>query len=118
MQRRGFRGEMDTSCCGWDMITENSEGERSTQGNTQGEHFPQRHWLGKQEGLDFMSSCNQRGLKQGVLKVSGLTRIEPGKHCTIHEEKGDKKPRVGGRQHGNRDLKNAFWTQGRDYLLV
>ena len=34
--------------------------------------LPQSHWLGKREGLNFMSSCNQGGLKAGVLKVSGL----------------------------------------------
>lgn len=31
--------------------------------------LPQSHCLGKQEGLIFMNSCNQWGLKIGVLEV-------------------------------------------------
>jgi len=36
------------------------------------ENVPQNHGLGKQEGLNFVSSCNQGGLKPGVLNVSVL----------------------------------------------
>ena len=36
--------------------------------------FPYSHWLSKREGLNFVSSCNQRGLKFGVLKVKELHR--------------------------------------------
>lgn len=53
-------------------------GERQKREEHTGEHtrrtFPQSHWLGKQEGLIFVSSCNQLGLKHGVLKVSRLGR--------------------------------------------
>ena len=41
-----------------------------------GEHtsrtFPQSHLLGKWEGLNFMSSCNQQNLKLRVLKLSAF----------------------------------------------
>ena len=33
---------------------------------------PHETWLGKGEGPNFLSSCNQRGLRLGVLKVTGL----------------------------------------------
>lgn len=36
------------------------------------ERFPQSHLFGKQEGLNFINSCNQQSFKPGVLKVSGL----------------------------------------------
>lgn len=39
-----------------------------------GEHtrrmFPHSYWLGKQEGLNFVSPCNQRGLKPDLLTLS------------------------------------------------
>lgn len=40
--------------------------------------------LGKQEGLNFVSSCNQQGLKPGVLKVSGLgkDKAQRALHCS------------------------------------
>lgn len=36
----------------------------------------QSHWLGKREGLIFMSFCNQRGSKTGVLRSTVLARID------------------------------------------
>ena len=38
---------------------------------------PQSHWFVKQEELNFVSSCNQWGLKIGVLKVSRLAGVLP-----------------------------------------
>lgn len=32
--------------------------------------FPHSYWLGKFDGLNFISSCNQWGLKPGVIKVT------------------------------------------------
>ena len=32
--------------------------------------FPQNHWLGKGEGLNFMSSWNQHVLKPGLVMVN------------------------------------------------
>ena len=52
-----------------------------------GEDDSPLQWLGKQEGLSFMSSYNQQGLKPGVLKVSGLGWGEPRGHCTALGEK-------------------------------
>ena len=49
--------------------------------------FPQSHWLGKQEGLKFVSYCNQRGLKPEVLKVGriGCNRAQRALHCSWRE---------------------------------
>lgn len=52
--------------------------------------FPQSHWLGKQDGLDFVSSCNHQGLKPRVLKVSRLAGIKLGGHHAGPGKKADK----------------------------
>lgn len=59
-----------------------------------------------------MSSCNQRHIKPGVLKVSGLGWEGT---CVALGEKAGKQPE--GLQIGNRDLKNAWGTQWGDDLL-
>lgn len=69
-------------------------------------------YLGKWKGLNFMSSCNQRHIKPGVLKVSGLGWEGT---CVVLGEKAGKQP--GGLQIGNRDLKNAWGIQWGDDLL-
>lgn len=42
--------------------------------------FPHNHWLGKQKGLNFVSSCNQQGLRKNpaVVLVG----------CTLGEARG------------------------------
>ena len=84
-----------------------------------GEHIrrapPQIPWVGKQEGLNFMSSCNQQGLKSGVLKISGLGWDGArGYYCALPGKKEGKQP--GDRQHGNSDLKNA-WREYRGEII-
>lgn len=39
--------------------------------------FSQRHWMGKQEGLIFMSFYNQWNSKIGVLETSHMAGVEP-----------------------------------------
>lgn len=71
-----FRGEMGLAVAEWRMIWS----QRRVRGRKRGAHsgectrrtFPHGHWLGKREGLEFVSSCNKQGLKPGALKVKGL----------------------------------------------
>ena len=53
------------------MVTEKGRREDHTEKHTR-RIFLKRYWLGKQEGLDFVSSHNQCSLKTKVLKVSVL----------------------------------------------
>ena len=46
--------------------------DRRTHRECMGKRNPHSNGLGKQEGPNVMSSCNQQGLKPGVLKLSGL----------------------------------------------
>ena len=59
-----------------------------------------------------MSSCNQYGLKPGVLKAD-LAQGEPRGHCTALGEKAGKQPKD--IQYGSRDLKSAG-AQSRDVI--
>ena len=66
-----FRGEMDHEYYEGDgAVVTKVKRERSSQGNAQGKH-PQNYWLRKWEGLNFVSSYNQWGLKPVVSKFSG-----------------------------------------------
>ena len=64
---------MDHGHCGEEGATVAEKGERQT--STQ-EHMgkinPHSNWLRKREGLDFVNSCHQWGLKPEVLKASGF----------------------------------------------
>ena len=44
--------------------------DRPTHRGCTGKMNPHSNWLGKQEGLNFMSSCKQWGVKPKVVKVS------------------------------------------------
>ena len=52
------------------------------------EDIPHRNWVVKQEWLNFMSSCNQWGLKPGILKVAecGSGRVQ--RHCDYSKREG------------------------------
>ena len=67
---------------------------------------PHSNWLGKQKGLNFLSPCNQWGLKLGVLKSAGLAKIEPGGHCAaLGKQAGQQRMDI---QHGNGNLKEKI----------
>ena len=66
-----------------------------------GECFPKAIGLEK-DGLNFVSSWNQQGLKPRVL--ADVAEIDPREHC-FPLEKAGKQPR--GRQLGNSDLNST-----------
>lgn len=84
------------------VVGKKGKRERSTQGNTRGEHVPKA--TGLENGLHFVSSYNQGGLKPEVLKGSGLGSKLTGQ-CPAPGEKAGEQPR--GIQHGNRYPQNA-----------
>lgn len=65
---------MDHSCYGGEGVPVVEKGKRQTgtQGSPHGEDEPPKQLAWKVRGTDFMSSCNHRGLKPGILKVSRL----------------------------------------------
>lgn len=65
----------------------------------------------KIRGLSFLS-CNQQGLKPGVLNVSRLGWYEPSRNCTAPGKIGKK---LGGRQPGNSNLKKCLEPTRGDY---
>lgn len=76
---RWFRGEMDHGCCAREgtVVMEkgqrDKERKRSTQGNSQGEHFP--------------IAIGQWGLNSRVLQVPVLAGKDPVGHCTFLERR-------------------------------
>lgn len=46
------------------------------------------NYVGKQEGLDFVSSSKQQGLKPGILYSVGFTGTEPEGHWGCSQRKG------------------------------
>lgn len=56
---------------------EKSERQTSTPGSLLRETNPHSNWSGKQEGPNFMSSCNQEDIKPGVLKDGAWLRENP-----------------------------------------
>lgn len=67
-----FGAEAGHGCCGGEVPRAQREAkERSTQRNAQ-ETLPQSHYLGRGEGLIFLTLWNQWGLKTGLLEVTGL----------------------------------------------
>ena len=66
-----FREEMDLGCCGGEGAMVMRRMRENAQGNAQGDCFL-IHWLGKQEGLNYLSSCSQQRLKPEVLSISRL----------------------------------------------
>lgn len=65
--------EMDCAHCGREGVTVTEKGERQTitQGNAQGKQIPITiAW--KTKDMNFVSSCNEWGLKPGVSKASAL----------------------------------------------
>lgn len=65
----------------------------------------QSHWLGIQEGLVFMNSCNQQELKTGVLKVSWFGGDRALRTLPASGGKA-------GKPCGNSNLKNAWDHSG------
>lgn len=63
------------------VVTE--KGKRRALRRTHNENVSPIHWLGKQEGLNFVGSCNQRGFKPEVLSVSGLDSERVWRHQGI-----------------------------------
>ena len=57
---------------GRDPQSQRKAREWNAQRQAQGEHLPKAIGLGKQEGMNFMSFCNQQGSRTGVLKVGRL----------------------------------------------
>ena len=54
------RRETDPGCCRGEGVEVVDKGEREERtGERTKRTFPHTHWLGKQEGLHFLSSCNQ-----------------------------------------------------------
>ena len=108
---------MDHRYCGSKgaMVVEMGKRERSHTGECTRRTFPQSHWLEIQEGLHFLSSWNQHGLKPGVWKVSELAWGRARRAWATPREKADK-PRV--RQHRNSNLKNAWGTQGGRLVAI
>ena len=78
--------------------------------------FAHSNWLGKQESLNFLSSCNQGALKPGVLKVTMLGSGGAWRALRLILEKTQGKHPTD-IQYGNSDLRNAWSTQWGDYLL-
>ena len=66
--------------------------------------------FGKQEGLNFVSSCKQGGLKSRVLKVSMIGSRRPGKTWGLFLEKRQGKWPLD-INHRNSDLKSSWGTQ-------
>lgn len=64
--------------------------ERLAYGEHMGKRNPHGNWLGKQEGMNIMSSCNQWSLKPGVLKSFVLTGLQPISVGAILDEKAGK----------------------------
>lgn len=82
-----------------------------------GETNPLSDWLGNQERTNFLTSGNQRGLKNGVIRSADLGGIESGGHRAVHGEKVRKQPTD--IQCGKRDLKAQGEAEsGGDYLLI
>ena len=67
-----FREETDPGCYGEKGAIVTEKGERGEHTRKCTRTLPQIYWLGKEEGMISVSSCNQQGLKPGVLKVSEL----------------------------------------------
>ena len=78
--------------------------------------FSQSHWLGKWEGLNFMSSYNQQGLKPTVLKVRRLCwdRAWRALHCSWREGSQTILRQTSWKQPSE---ENAWGAQGIDYIL-
>ena len=84
--------ETDPDHCGGEGATvmEKSERHISAQRNTR--MNPHSNWLGKREGLSFVSSCNQWGLKLGVLKVSVIGSVSLEDTGLLLERRQGKQP--------------------------
>ena len=78
---------------------------------------PHSNWLGKQEGLNFLSSCNQWGLKPRVLKVTclvGSGRAQRTLELLLEKSQGKERVNI---QYGNSELKSTWDIQWGGYLL-
>ena len=74
-----LRRQVDHGCYGGEGAAVVEKGQETDQltGQHMRKMIPHSNWLGKQEGLNFMSSCNQMGLKPGIFKVSVLGSGRP-----------------------------------------
>ena len=110
------RRETDPGCCRGEGVEVVGKGERE---KGTGEHtkrtFPHSHWLGKQEGLHFVSSCNQQCVKSGVFKGIRFSWFRALRYSTAHGQRAGKQR--GSIQHGYSGLKSAWGTQWGDQLL-
>lgn len=85
------------------VVGKKGKRERSTQENTRGEHVPRA--TGLENGLHFVRSYNQWGLKPEVLKGSGLGSDKADRAVPRSWRKGRRTTQ--GIQHGNRYPQNA-----------
>ena len=108
-------GAMDHRHCRGEgtVVTEKGEGKRNTEENAQ-EHFPKAiGW--ENERLNFVSCCNQQGLKTRVLKASQLGWDRALKVLPYSWREGRQTTQC--RRHGNSNLKNASGTEKGHYSL-
>lgn len=87
------RRETDPGCCRGEgvEVVGKGETERNVQGNAQREHFPIATGL-ENEGLHFVSSCNQQCVKSGVSKGIRFSLVRALRYCTAPGQRAGKQP--------------------------
>ena len=110
---RGFGVETVHGCYWGEGAVGQREGKETGAHRNAWGSFSQSYWLQKQEGLNFVSCCNQMGLNPEVLQSTSLDRMEPWGHNPAPGKKEVKQSRD--RQHGNSYLKNTWSTQRWEY---
>ena len=91
--------------------------ESGVQRGTHRRIFPQSHCLGKREGLIFVSSSNQWGLKTGVLKI-WLGWESPEGAAPLLQRRQASNLGAYGAWHGNSNLRSTWDTVERLFTLL